>query len=74
MIDVVVNDKETVAVAVSRNLLGLAKRFEKPEPKTTKERRATMKQFHLPTYELPDVEETQDEEERRHSLDANPRK
>ncbi|CAJ0583303.1 unnamed protein product, partial [Mesorhabditis spiculigera] len=62
---------ELVGEAKKFMLDSLAKRFEKPEPKTTKERRATMKQFHLPTYELPDVEETQDEEERRHSLDAN---
>ncbi|CAJ0935665.1 unnamed protein product, partial [Mesorhabditis belari] len=63
---------ELVGEAKKFMLDSLTKRFEKSETKqAVKDRRATMKQFHLPTYELPDVEETQDEEERRHSLDAN---
>ncbi|VDP05647.1 unnamed protein product [Heligmosomoides polygyrus] len=54
----------------------LAKRFEKAaESKAGKDRPGTLKQIHVPTYELPDLEENLDEacespQERRHSIDT----
>ncbi|KHJ79610.1 hypothetical protein OESDEN_20738 [Oesophagostomum dentatum] len=54
----------------------LAKRLEKAaETKSGKDRRGTLKQIQLPTYELPDLEENLDEacdspQERRHSVDT----
>ncbi|KAK6025905.1 hypothetical protein OSTOST_08180, partial [Ostertagia ostertagi] len=54
----------------------LAKRLEKAsETKTGKDRRGTLKQIQMPTYELPDLEENLDEacdspQERRHSVDT----
>ncbi|PIO64398.1 transporter, cation channel family protein [Teladorsagia circumcincta] len=54
----------------------LAKRLEKAsETKAGKDRRGTLKQIQMPTYELPDLEENLDEagdspQERRHSVDT----
>ncbi|RCN28092.1 transporter, cation channel family protein [Ancylostoma caninum] len=54
----------------------LAKRLEKAaESKSGKDRRGTLKQLQMPTYELPDLEENLDEacdspQERRHSVDT----
>ncbi|KHJ86331.1 hypothetical protein OESDEN_13923 [Oesophagostomum dentatum] len=54
----------------------LAKRLGKAaETKSGKDRRGTLKQIQLPTYELPDLEENLDEacdspQERRHSVDT----
>ncbi|ETN72174.1 transporter, cation channel family protein [Necator americanus] len=54
----------------------LAKRLEKAaESKSGKDRRGTLKQLQMPTYELPDLEENLDEasdspHERRHSVDT----
>uniref|UniRef100_A0A1I7XTJ5 Ion_trans domain-containing protein n=1 Tax=Heterorhabditis bacteriophora TaxID=37862 RepID=A0A1I7XTJ5_HETBA len=54
----------------------LAKRLEKAaENKGSKDKRGTLKQLQMPTYELPDLEENVDEtsespHERRHSVDT----